>query len=88
MLENTSSCVNQGINSSTATVTNTEVALGRNLLSSLAIEEIGERKVYGVLCRQAGAYAAIYVILCLLLSRKENHRIFSSTAGHKKSSDV
>jgi hypothetical protein len=77
LLANETFCANAGVNSTTATVTSTDLALGSNLLKVLAIEEIGEQKVYGVLCRQAGAYLGVYVLLRLLLNRKENHRLLA-----------
>lgn len=73
--ENKSFCVKAASDSNVTTTT--EVANGRALLESLAIVEIGEERVYWVLCRQGGFYLGLFVLLCSLLNRKENHRFYS-----------
>jgi hypothetical protein len=77
LLANESFCINADINSTTATVTTTEVAEGRSLLQGLAIEEIGEAKVYRILFHHAAAYLGIYIILRLLFNRRKSHRWFN-----------
>jgi hypothetical protein len=87
LLANETFCVNADINSTTATITTTEVASGRNLLKALKIDEIGERRVYTELCHQGLTYLGIYVLFSMLLNRKENHRVFSrrrSKQGEEK----
>lgn len=87
LLENETFCVNADINSTTATVTTSEVLQGRVLLKILDIEEIGEEKVYRVLGHQAGAYLGLYVLLCVLLNRRENHRLFARRKNKSKNSN-
>ena len=83
LLANETFCVNADLNSTTATVTTTDLLLGHTLLNILQIEEIGESKVYRVLWHQAVVYLGAYVLLCVLLSRKENHRLFAKKKKQK-----
>ena len=81
LFENNTFC--RDVDPNSTAVSTKKLARGSALLEALAIEEIGEKKVYYVLCHHAASYLAIYIVLYVLLNRKENHRLFSRNSDDK-----